>query len=262
MRFLVLFVPLSLMGCQKITFSDLDKFGNIKSAVWLDLSVDAEYEDEVEESNTLILSNRPGLCKTLKKVMPEAAVHSDKTMAFVYGDDYDYDNYCTAYKEFASYLAEEMDKYLKADSQMVNFDLIEVKDGDYEWGIEPSSGTFAASKGFDADDGSYFSGYVNSYKSNPYALLKDALKDEYGDYGCWADDEAYETGVDDAVEWWNAEEGNLELTVKGKKVKGVFEGLKLEDSEEKSAGDMSGNFAATQCQIDLKTDYDFYMSWF
>ncbi|MBT3220915.1 MAG: hypothetical protein HN348_17665, partial [Proteobacteria bacterium] len=158
--------------------------------------------------------------------------------------------------------------YFKPDSHIISVDLLECDDGDCDFSIEPDSEKYEEYSESDyVDDGDYFSASVMYYEENPYTIIAESMNDSYDEDGggCFDSDDYEDIGddLDDASDWWAGQRGDLELTVKGEnKVKGVFDEVKIDDEDGDNEGKMSGSFTAKRCEIDLETDYSFYLGFF
>lgn len=273
--FVVLAVLVSLLaGCPgKVEFSELDKFGAVKSAVWLELTM--KDPDGEWTTNVLVVNSKPGLCKAYQQALPEMATYNEQIYDLWYDYWYDYDYYydypdfsevCALYEGFYTHLADSFDKFYGPGSNSMTFYLMEIDgQGDSEWDVPPEDGIYdAVGDWSEMDTGRYFDLAVNRYNANPFRIYSERYAGE-SEYGCFYfyDYDLYDE-LDDAIDmyWLSESDGTASLTMKGdKKVKVEFS-AGISDEDQDSAGTVDGSFTATHCPVTIESDNYFYLYFY
>ncbi len=264
-------------GCPgKVEFSELDKFGSVRSAVWLEVTVrdpESEYTTHV-----LVLNSKPGLCKAYQTALPELGTFNEQIYDLWYGYWYDYDYYdydypdysqiCGLYQDYWTHLADSLDRYYGEGARSMAFNLMEVDGaGDHEWDTPPADGTYDAMGSWDdMDAGRYFDMTVTHYHDNPFRLYAQQYNND-SEYSCFGyynyDYDLYED-LEAALDlyWLDDSDGTSVMTMKGdSKVKVEFSGG-LSDEEGDSAGTVEGSFTATHCPVTIESDSYMYMYFY
>lgn len=259
-------VLLQAAGCPgKVEFSELEKFGPVRSAVWLDLTLrDPDWE---YTSHVLVLSNQRGLCEAYQTALPELARTSEHY--YDLWSDYDYqDLRCEMYEAYWTHLAESLEGFYGAGDRLMMFYLLKVdSQGGFDWDIPPENGVYHPTGVVsDMETFRYFDMAVNFYDDNPFRLLAQASRDNH-EFGCDGYYAFYDSGYDvyedfdDAIQTYSLVESDrsVRVVMKGDdKVKVDFD-AEIADEEHNGAGTAEGSFTATHCPVTIESDESLYL---
>ena len=263
-----------LAGCPgNVQFSHVDKFGAVRSAVWLDLTVSDQQGERT--THALMLSSKPGLCKAYKDALPELATYNERIWElwleyydwdFNYYEYPDYSEWCQAYSEYWGFMADSFDKFYGPGAHSVSLYLTKVdSDGDSEWNVPPEDGTWDAMPSWmDLFTGRYVDMTVAYYNANPFRIMADRYGVNDPVYGCFGYGEDYENDLLNAVDYYYLDEGDgsAEITMKAlNKAKVEITGG-IVDEKQNSVGTMDASFTATRCQVTIEADAIFDLYWY
>ncbi len=266
---------IALAGCPgNVEFSELDKFGSVRSAVWLELIVnDPEGE---RTTHVLMLNSRPGLCKAYQTALPEMVTYNDRIWEVwqdIY-DDYDYYDYygypdyselCEVYADYWGFMATELDRFYGEGANAVSLYLTEVTPEEVEWNVAPEDGIWDAMPAWeDRDVGRYFDLTVARYSDNPFRIMANRYGDIDPYYACFGYGDDYYDDLMNAVDYYYLDEadGTAEITMKALNKAKVDFAAGIVDEDQNSAGTLDASFTATRCQVNIETDQYFYMYWY
>jgi hypothetical protein len=262
-----------LAGCPgKVEFSELDKFGSVRSAVWLDLTV--EDPEGERTSHVLVLNSKPGLGKAYQDALPELATYNERIwdLWLEYYDDYyyydypDYTEWCQVYSEYWGFMADSFDKFYGPGARSMSLYLTEVdSNGDSEWNVAPEDGTWDGMPAWeDRDSGRYFDMTVAYYNDNPFRIVADRYSDIDPDYGCFGYGDDYYDDMMDSVDYYYLDEGDgsAEITMKALNKAKVAVTGGIVDEDQNRSGSIDSSFTATRCQVTIETDAYFYLYWY
>ncbi len=238
-------------GCAKgsVKLEDQDRFGKMRSAVWLEMTQDTGSESYT--SHSFLAASRGGVCQTMQEAMPEIAdAYEDLVESFNYSSSsYSYDTggyverdlseLCEAYKDYFERVADALDPMMSKGVNTLSFTL---RDPDDDAEDEPPSDDYEA--GYDNDD-PYFTGGLAYYDENPYRVVAESVDCNDNDW--------YDEGEDafDDVDAFTIDDGDLvaEQSSDGESYKIDMDG-DLEDDDRDNAGDIVFKGKFTKCEVE------------
>jgi hypothetical protein len=236
-----------LTGCPgSVSFSELEKFGNVQSAVWYEVAYEAT-EGEDTSAHMLLLHNKAGLCSAYQSLEEEMQAFND----YLYSDEAvdDPDGYCGVLIDYYTALADVLQKFGSEGAHELT---IGFYDSSGEFLMEPDDGSYNAST---EDSDSWFSLSLARYTDDYYGLLAGSLEED--EVGCGMEFEV----LSDATDAYMMESGTTTVSHKGSnKIEVEFDGELIDESEE-SAGDASGTFTATHCPIVIQVETAPFQPW-
>jgi len=210
-------------GCPaSVSVSEVDSFGPVASAVWLQASYRGGTQDLV------ILSETPSLCSKLKR---DLQAYDDLLYDYAHHDDP-----CAAAADFYGDVADLVAPYERPGRSQL---ILEV------WGADGPG--MPLSEGSWVHDGDHvLEVWLDHFRENP-ATVAQRL---WSDGACSTDFEAVEAAVDR----WYLASGELTLEQPGdRRLKGTLSGG-LADELGEPAGILEASFTARACPVELDSD--------
>ncbi len=144
------------VGCPgSVQFSELEKFGPVRSAVWLDLTIDDR--DGRHTSHVLVLNSEPGLCDAYQTALPELVAFNERIWdlfwleyyysVYYYPDYTEWHQTCVDYWQF---MADSFEAFHGPGANAVSLYLTEVENsGEVERNVAPWDGVWEAMPALD-----------------------------------------------------------------------------------------------------------------
>jgi hypothetical protein len=218
------------MGCPgSVAFTDLDEFGNVNSAVWLEQDTTGAVGDL--NYHAFVLSPTPGLCRAYEDAYTEY-----ETRLQALADAEDGEAQCEAWKSAYSALSDYLGKFTNDGNTMMTM----VFSDDEAFGMEPADGEYGgdleAVDRFDLSFTWYTDDYYDVIADNFVVTDGICIGDTYG-------------GMLAATDLYGSDGGTATVTHKGDTKIGIEFEATLFDEEAEPAGDASGDFTASYCHI-------------
>ncbi len=220
------------MGCPgSVSFTDLEKFGNVSSAVWMEQDMTSgAYEFNYQ---AFVLSPTPGLCRAYENAYEEYEARLQDL-----ADAEDGDAQCEAWQSAYAALSDYLGKFTNDGNTMMTLYFSD----DEAFATEPSDGEYAgdheAVDRFDLSLTRYNDDYYDVIAENFVVTDGICIGDTYG-------------ALLDATDLYVSDGGTATVTHKGDTKIAVEFDATLTDEEGEAAGDASGDFTASYCYISL-----------
>jgi hypothetical protein len=236
---------LVLVGCSSgsVKMSDVKGFGGVKSAIWAEVT--QSYEGDSSTNNYFLLGNKAGLCKDLRKTYEEVAPIYEQMYSEL-ADASTYTDYCNARKNMVGKYEDGTSRLFGKNRNYIRFDTYRSQGG-YTGTDQPDEGTY----GETFEDTRRYNGRITLLSENPYGIWNEGTTCSGDENGY---DEAYEAmyvALDDAVEAYDINTGDLEITAAGDNAFKLSIEATLEGEEGEDQGSISLKAKASKCEIDV-----------
>jgi hypothetical protein len=230
---------LGVAGCAgTVAFTDLDEFGTVRSAVWLERRITAEWGDVDQTSHGFQLSSKPGLCAALGLAYDDL----DEQLEWIAAAE-DGEAECEAWRDAYVVLGALLGDFSGPGDDLLTMTFTEEDDyGIVAEAVKPSDGPYSA--GSVADE--RFSLALNRYTDEYYSALADGFSVVDGVCVPPAADVALE-----AMDRYSADAGTAEVTRRGEAKIAVQFDVTLLDEGGADAGAAEGEFTARNCPVSL-----------
>ncbi len=250
--FVSLLICTQALGCApsvgSVTFSDLDGFSDVRSAVWLEQDASALWGEE-RIHHVIVLSSTPGLCEAYETAYTAYNEHM-RDLDSVFSADAQ----CEIMRETYRDMSRDLGEYTGEGSTLITLIFMEYNElGNY--GAEPSEGEHTVGNELEGVLRVYVARYLGDY----YNRIEDSFVVSGDD--CTVEGFIFpypvigfgvEWAYPEVVEFHLARDGSATVDLKGDERIDVEFDARLGDG----AGDVDGQFTATHCAIEIEaTNY-------
>ncbi len=237
-----------------LQFSELPPFGDVASAVWLDLDMSSSEAGE-DNQHHFMLSNRPDLCVTLQQEIPILMQIADDIMESAAEIDEPDPELCDMLREMYEVYAVAFGDHLDSGDHLLSPWFHEMGDGggivQY---VEPADG-----------EHEHYNLNLSRFEGNPYLTIAEHIEfaEEMGDSFCYGDEannEALFEALTTIADTWSLTEGTANSEHQGEdEIVLQLSGDLVSIISGDDGGSVDGEVTVSHCPVSVETTHEPYL---